>query len=110
MTVIVGLAIDRILNWVHNVLMRTPTVPIRKLLADLLRERNLRASHLAVKIGVSHATVGRWLKGEDVPSARSCYRLAEFSGVPIEEILRSAGHIPETAPEPSAKQMIDLNP
>ncbi len=83
--------------------MRTTLVPLRMLLADLLHERNLLASHLAVDIGVSHATVGRWLKGEDIPSARSCYLLAEFSGIPLEDILRSAGHIPEVIPELLAK-------
>jgi transcriptional regulator with XRE-family HTH domain len=90
-------------TWLQNERVRTKTVPIRKLLANLLRERNLRASHLAAAIGVSHATVGRWLKGEDIPTARSCYRLAEFSGIPIEDILRSAGHIPEPAMELSCK-------
>lgn len=75
--------------------MRNVYVPLSKILADLLHEQKLPASHFAAAVGVSHATVGRWLKGEDMPSARSCYLLAEFSGIPIEEILRSAGHIPE---------------
>jgi len=84
--------------------MSTKIVPIRKLLANILRERNLPASHLAAKIGVSHATVGRWLKGEDIPAARSCYRLAEFAGISIEDILRSAGHIPEAGSEIKRKR------
>lgn len=91
--------IDKTPVGVENVRMSYPVVPIRTLLANLLQEQNLPASHFAAAIGVSHATVGRWLKGEDIPSARSCYLLAEFSGIPIEEILRSAGHIPETTPE-----------
>ena len=62
--------------------------------AGILRKKNMRASHLAAKIGVSHATVGRWLKGEDVPCAKSCYKVAEFTDVPVEDVLRAAGHIP----------------
>jgi transcriptional regulator with XRE-family HTH domain len=83
--------------------MRKNNVPISKLLARILKERNMLPSHLAAEIGVSHATVGRWLKGEDTPIARSCFRLAEFSGIPVEEILRSAGHIPEPTKTHSVK-------
>ena len=45
-------------------------------------------------MGVSHATVSRWLSGTDVPNTRSCQRLAEYSGVPLEKILSITGHLP----------------
>ncbi len=92
-----AVTIDKTAVMADNVRMSNVFVPIRTLLADLLRDRQLTANRLALKLGVSHATVGRWLKGDDVPSARSCYRLAEFSGTPLETILRSAGHIPSAA-------------
>ena len=46
-------------------------------------------------MGVSHATVSRWLSGNDTPSTQSCQRLAEYSGVPLEKVLSTAGHLPE---------------
>ena len=48
-------------------------------------------------MGVSHATVSRWLSGADVPSIKSCRRLAEYSGVPLEKVLSILGHLPRVA-------------
>ena len=77
-----------------NIPMSTKNVLISTFIMDLLHEKNILPSHLASVLGVSHATVGRWLKGEDIPNARSCYKVAIFSGTSIEEVLRIAGHIP----------------
>jgi len=58
-------------------------------------------SQLATDLGISHATVSRWLSGEDIPSTKSCCKLAEYSGVPLEKVLSIVGHLPrvaETAP------------
>lgn len=51
-------------------------------------------SQLAADLGVSHATVSRWLSGQDIPSPRSCQKLAAYTGVPLQRILSLAGHIP----------------
>jgi transcriptional regulator with XRE-family HTH domain len=66
---------------------------IVEFLHELMRKRKKLASQLAADIGVSHATMHRWLTGKDVPSTRSCRMLAEYSGMPVQEILASAGHI-----------------
>jgi len=66
-----------------------------------MRRRKRLASQLAADLGVSHATVGRWLSGSDTPNIRSCQRLAEYSGVSLEKVLSIVGHLPtvaETAP------------
>jgi len=58
-------------------------------------------SQLASDLGVSHATVSRWLSNADIPSIKSCHKLAEYSGVPLEKVLSIVGHLPrvaETAP------------
>ena len=68
----------------------------------MARRRRL-PSQLATAIGVSHPTVGRWMTGEDVPSTTSCRKLAVYSGVPVEEILSMAGHLPEVAQAPTAE-------
>ena len=54
-------------------------------------------SQLASDLGVSHATVSRWLSGKDIPNTRSCYKLAEYSGVPLEKVLSIVGHLPKIA-------------
>ena len=62
-----------------------------------MRRRKLLPSHLAADLGVSHATVSRWLAGADTPSIKSCRRLAEYSGVPLEKVLSIVGHLPRVA-------------
>jgi len=51
-------------------------------------------SQLAADLGVSHTTVKRWLSEDDIPNTRSCQKLAEYSGVPLEKILSLTGHLP----------------
>jgi len=60
-----------------------------------MSRQKLLPSQLAAELGVSHATVSRWLSGTDVPSTRSCRLLAEYSGIPLEKILSITGHLPK---------------
>jgi len=67
-----------------------------------MRRRKRLPSQLAADLGVSHATVSRWLSGQDIPSIKSCRKLAEYSGVSVEKVLSIVGHLPrvaETSPE-----------
>ncbi len=73
--------------WTNIDLMRT-------FLDELMRRHNRLPSQLAADLNVSHATVGRWLSGEDVPSTKSCQKLAEYSGLSLERVLSIAGHLP----------------
>jgi len=66
-------------------------------LADLMRRRKCLPSQLAAELGVSHATVSRWLRGQEVPNLRSCRKLAEYCGVPVEKVLSVVGHLPRVA-------------
>jgi len=66
-------------------------------LKEVMRRRKRLQSQLAADLGVSHATVSRWLSTADVPSTRSCRKLAEYSGVPLEKVLSIVGHIPIVA-------------
>jgi len=59
-----------------------------------MRRRQRLPSQLAADLGVSHATVHRWLFAEDTPSTESCRRLAEYSGVPPTVVLSLTGHLP----------------
>ena len=69
-------------------------IPLVSFLNELMRLRRRLPSQLAADLGVSHATVGRWLSDKDIPSIRSCQKLAEYSGVPLQKILSIAGHLP----------------
>ena len=62
-----------------------------------MRRRKRLPSQLAADLGISHATVSRWLSGADVPSIKSCRKLAEYSGVPLQNILSIIGHLPRVA-------------
>ena len=83
--------------------MSTKDVPLIYFLKEVMRRRKRKPSQLAADLGVSHATVSRWLSGADVPSPRSCQRLAEYSGVPVEKILAIVGHLPRIAEKPPAQ-------
>ena len=77
--------------------MSTEDVPIVSFLKEVMRRRKRLPSQLAADLGVSHATVSRWLSGDDVPNTKSCRRLAEYSGVPLEKVLSIVGHLPRIA-------------
>jgi len=77
--------------------MSTQEVLIGSFLKEVMRRRRRLPSQLAADLGVSHATVSRWLSGKDIPNTRSCQRLAEYSGVPLEKVLSVVGHLPRIA-------------
>ena len=68
-----------------------------------MRRQKRKPSQMAADLGVSHATVIRWLSGADIPNTRSCRKLAEYSGVPVEKILAITGHMPRIAERPPAE-------
>jgi transcriptional regulator with XRE-family HTH domain len=77
--------------------MSTQEVPVVSFLRELMRRKKRLPSQLAADLGISHATVSRWLSGKDIPSTRSCRRLAEYSGMSLEKILSVVGHLPRVA-------------
>ena len=77
--------------------MNIEETPFIQFLRSLLGRRKRRPSQLAADLGISHATVSRWLSGRDVPNIRSCWKLAEYSGVPQEKMLSIVGHLPMVA-------------
>jgi len=77
--------------------MSTEDAPIVSFLNEVMRRRKRLPSQLAANLGLSHATVSRWLSGKDIPSTSSCRKLAEYSGVPLEKVLSIAGHLPRVA-------------
>lgn len=70
-------------------------MPLVSFLKEVIRRKKRLPSQLAKDLGVSHATVSRWLSGKDIPSTRSCQKIADYSGVPLKQILSTVGHIPK---------------
>ena len=83
--------------------MTTEDVNIVSFLKEVMRRHKRLPSQLAADLGFSHATISRWLSGEDVPNTRSCRRLAEYSSVPPEKVLSIVGHLPRMTESKPAK-------
>ena len=83
--------------------MNKTDAPFVSFLKEVLRRRKSKPSQLAADLGISHATVSRWLSGLDIPNTRSCQRLADFSGVPLQKVMAVAGHMPGVAEKPAAE-------
>ena len=77
--------------------MSTKDVHIASFLKELMRRHKRLPSQMAADLDVSHATVSRWLSGKDIPNTQSCQKLAQYSGVPLENVLSTAGHMPGVA-------------
>ncbi len=71
--------------------------PIATFIREVMRRRKCLPSQMAGDLGVSDATVSRWLSGEDIPNCHSCLKLADYSSVPVEKVLSVAGHLPQVA-------------
>ena len=83
--------------------MGTEQESLVSFLKELMRRRRLLPSQLAAKLGISHATVSRWLSGQDLPSVRSCQKLAKYSGVPLTTVLSAVGYLHMVAETQSAE-------
>jgi len=72
-------------------------------LKEVMRRRKRKPSQLAADLGISHATVSRWISGEDIPNTSSCQKLADYSHVPVENVLSVVGHITGVSEKKSAR-------
>lgn len=60
------------------------------------RRPPIRASAVAVGVGVSQGAVSKWLAGLTTPKPEQCQRIAHFFRAPEEEVLHAAGHLSGT--------------
>lgn len=58
--------------------------------------RRLNRSQLAAYLGSRPSTVGAWFTEDRIPSTALCAGLARVLHVPVEQVLRIAGHLPES--------------
>jgi len=88
--------------------MRTDIYPLGIFLTEVMRLKKRLPSQLASDLDVSHATVGRWLSGQDIPNVRSCRKLSEYTGISLDKILVITGHLPEVANKEDRKTIMSL--
>jgi len=55
---------------------------------QMLQERGLTMKDLAIGIGVSSGNVSDWKSRKSKPSSKALTRIAEFFGVPLDELVR----------------------
>jgi len=77
--------------------MSTQEATIVSFLKKVMHCRKRLPNHLASDLGVSPATVSRWLSCKAIPDTNSCKRLAEYTGVPLGEVLFIVGYLPRIA-------------
>lgn len=68
--------------------------PFAEWLETRMRARGITKSQLAAFIGSKPSTVGAWFTDDRIPSPEMCQRLAGYFGIPLEDVMRSAGHLP----------------
>ncbi|KKM09733.1 hypothetical protein LCGC14_1722450 [marine sediment metagenome] len=81
--------------------MKTGNKEMIPLLKEVMRRRGRKPSQFAKDIGVSHATVSRWLHGLDTPKPASCEKFAEYSGEPLVKVMAAAGYMPGVEATPA---------
>lgn len=88
--------------------MRTKNNLLGIFLTEVMRQKKRLPSQLASDLSISHATVGRWLTGKDIPNVKSCRKLSEYTKIPLERILVITGHLPDIANRESKKTVFSL--
>jgi len=64
---------------------------MRDFIAYIMKRNGLlNLNQLAKRLGVSHATLSRWLDGSDRPGVPNCMKLAKLSGCPLDYVISLA--------------------
>ena len=58
-----------------------------KNLTEHLKVRHISQSAFAARIGVTQATVSRWLSGSKVPRASSLHKIADETGLSVDVLM-----------------------
>ena len=73
-------------------------------LKNELRRREWNMSDLARRINADPSAVGRWARGDRIPSPESCDLLADALGVDLDRVLVIAGHRPDLENTPLTEE------
>lgn len=85
------MSMDSNMRWYYPA-MNNVNLRFGEWLADRLFEHdNMTQSEFALRIGVDQSTVSGWVNGESRPRRNTCYKIADFFGVPRAEVVQLAG-------------------
>lgn len=71
-------------------------------LGSLIESHGIQQNDLAMKIGVSESTVGKWILKKAMPRMGTIQKLADYFGVPKSYFLEESPAAPQDAPAPAA--------
>lgn len=77
-------------------MLATVLMTIAELLADIAERRKISDRQLAAYMGVSTTAINRWKHGQGIPDPPYCWKIAAIAGMPVEDVMRMAGHLPES--------------
>jgi transcriptional regulator with XRE-family HTH domain len=61
---------------------------MNRYLKNKLRERNISQRELAIRMGLSQATISKYVNGSRIPSIENCCLLSTILDVPIDDFIR----------------------
>lgn len=73
--------------------MRKPVISLPAYLTEAMAAAGLSQSELARRAGVNESPISRWLKGSNTPSIEQLRLIAPVLGVPLIDLVVSAGHL-----------------
>lgn len=79
-------------------------------LGSLIESHGIQQNDLAMKIGVSESTVGKWILKKAMPRMGTIQKLADYFGVPKSYFLEESTAAPQDAPAASASFEYTLIP
>lgn len=77
--------------------MNDPTT-FAEWLSSQMEARRLNQSQLATYLGIRSSAVNRWFHHASIPNTATCQALARVFRLPLEDVLRAAGHLPPLDP------------
>ena len=69
-----------------------------KRLGDLIEKHGIQQNDLAIRIGVSESTVGKWLLKKAMPRMGTIQKLSDYFSVPKSYFLEESPAAPQEAP------------
>ena len=70
---------------------------IADLLHELMSSRNISQRKVAAYCGASPQAMNQWTSGKLTPGPRFVWKIASLAHMPVEDVMRLAGHLPPLA-------------
>ncbi len=71
---------------------------------------HLKNRELAARMGITDQTLGRWIRGLNIPERIGCLRIARFFDLEVDEVLQAAGYLSRYESIDELLAFLDANP